>query len=254
MKKLTVMIAVGALTALNASYGELFVNEYSLRIRQQVPRIYDNSTSLGYRKYQGQTIKGTLYIVYDMKDKNQRPRIFVDGLENRTHKMSNGKYITYKTTINNSGDLSGPITRVNLIGNNRTDVFKTASIVFYMDAEPSYNVGKDDEDNSLLCTFSGNGSSSKKKVKAVNQTGNQVRIVDYGKQLVISSVKGVDAGTLGCGCMAYGHKSPTRVAFYFGHTDIVDDVSASFGKWYLTYKSSYVVPESMFPYDSEDFE
>lgn len=249
MKKLVITMTIGALTALNASYGELFVNEYSLRIKQQVPRIYDNNTSQGYRKNQAQTINGVLYMVYDMQDRTKRPRIFVEGLVNKTYKLSNGKNVTYSAIINNSGDLQGPVTRINLIGNNRTKVFKTPSIVFYMDAEPNYNLGPDDEDNSLLCTFAGKGTSTTKRIKATCRLDDAISVVDHGRQQVINTVVGSDAGTLGCGCMAYGHVSPTRVSSWFAYTDIVDDVAATFGDWSLKYKSCYIVPESDFPYE-----
>lgn len=89
------------------------------------------------------------------------PFVTIDWLTNQTHKIR-GKKIGYSCTVNNDGGLDGPITRVNLIGDNKKNVFRTPSIVFYLDAEPDYSVGEDDEDNSLLVTVSGTGSDTVK--------------------------------------------------------------------------------------------
>ena len=206
---------------------------YDLKMVIKVPRIYDNTKSLGYRKYQPQIIKGYLKITY--YSTGQRPTIEITDLYNKTHKMSNGRNITYSVIVNNSGDYEGPITRVNLIGNNKTDVFKTPSVVFYIDAEPSYNIGKDNEDNSLLITLAGSGTCKSFQHYYYQCKNGFISKCKLGKCLAIKTLNGYGAGTLGCGCFAYGHKSPTRIAAACGHTDDVDDVAASFGTWKCSY-------------------
>ena len=193
------------------------VDEYKFTMRVYVPRIYDNTASLGYRKYKQQTVNGTLRLTYESG--TVRPTITVTNLVNRSHKI-NGCNITYTTTVD-SGDYVYP--RINVIGNNRTGVFKTGSIVFHVDANPSYNIGEDVEDNSLLITLAGRANT-----KVVN-----------GRR-VIGTGRGNLAGTLGCGCTAYGHVSPTRVLGVEGPTDEVDDVASVWGTWAIRYQRSYV--------------
>ena len=196
MRKLvTTLIAFTALAASAVTWP--IVDVYDLKMSVKVPRIYNNNTSLGYRKYQSQRITGELRLIYN--DQFSRPTIIVTNLVNNTHKMSNGANVRYSVTVD-EGTYVFP--RINLIGNNRTDVFKTASVCFYIDAEPSYNKGDDDEDNSLLVTMAGTGKTSTSKVKGAR---------------IISTMTGNLAGTLGCGCRAYGHTSPTRLAGPFGY-------------------------------------
>ena len=257
MKKLlfTGLLALGSL--ISPLYGGgtegSITDVYDLRMSVKVPRIYNNTESLGYRKYQAQRIVGELWLVY--KDNHTRPTILVTNLVNKTHKMSNGRYVSYRVNVDNEGTQVYP--RINLIGNNKTDVFKTPSVIFYLDAEPSYNLGDDTEDNSLLVTLAGTGSTSTSIEK-----GNRV----------ISKLTGNLAGTLGCGCTAYGHISPTRVAgpylylvndytfatilpsAFWSHyvsywsciskspdnynVPIIDDVAAVWGTWSAKYNKS----------------
>ena len=229
---------------------EYYVHEYSLKLTQQVPKIFNNTQSKGFRQYTTQRLRGTMWIVYS--DKDTRPMIFVTELVNLSHKLSNGDQVTYKVQVNNNGYLSGPMTRVNLIGNNLSDIFNRASVVFYMDAEPSYNKGEDDEDNSLLLTCAGKGNTVRRSVKVrvyQNKDKNGTlcsSVVDLGINRIINSLSGYDAGTLGCGCHAYGHKSPTRVSSFLGHSDIVDDVASSYGTWRAQYCGSSCYPDDYF--------
>ena len=66
------------------------------------------------------------------------------------------------------------------------------------------------EDNSLYITLAGKGRLSSSKFKFAT---------------------GYVAGTIGCGCSAYGHKSPTRKIGYNGATSVVDDIAAVHGRW-----------------------
>ena len=104
---------------------------------------------------------------------------------------------------------------MNAIGSNKTNRFKTATLCLSIAAEPSYNIGQFDEDTSLYITISGKGT--------INTKG------------LMSKANGYVAGTLGCGCMAYGHKSPTRTIGYNGVTDTVSDVAAVYGTWTLKF-------------------
>ena len=215
--KRKMLTLLGALVAIQVCSAAI-VDEYTFTMFVQVPRIYDNMHSLGSRKYQYQRLKGTLNLTWEAGE--VRPTVTIVGLTNITHRI-NGACISYKTTID-EGTFVYP--RFNVIGNNRTGIFKTGSVVFYVDADPSYNIGEDMEDNSLLLTLSGRSTT-----KVVNG------------RMVFNAVRGYAAGTLGCGCKAYGHTSPTRVMGVEGPTDYVDDVAAVFGSWNMRYKRSYVV-------------
>ncbi len=129
------------------------------------------------------------------------------NMTNKTHKLSNGKNVTYDVAV----DYNKHVTRFNVIGDNRTKTFRKASVCFSIQAEPSYNIGEIDEETSLYVTLAGEG------------------IVDARGRLL--TVSGYAAGTLGCGCKAYGHVSPTRTLGYYGATSQVDDVAAVFGRW-----------------------
>ena len=220
MKKIPMIAAlVTALlmpTTSRADTVECTVDEYKFTMYVYVPRIYDNNLSLGYRKYQRQKITGYLQIAYP--NDGGRPTILVEDLVNKTHKLSNKANITYKCKV----DSGVMYPRVNLIGNNKTCKFLTGAVNFYLDAEPSYNKGEDDEDNSLLITLAGRGYTMP---------------VKGGRRMY--RISGNLAGTLGCGCYAYGHTSPTRVAAWRGPSCIVDDVAAVWGSWAATYTSSY---------------
>lgn len=230
--KKTILVALLGL-GMTAGAVTIQTDVYDFKLVVKVPRVYDNTKSKGYRKYQPQIVKGYLKITY--YSNGQRPSIEITDLYNKTHKMSNGRNVTYSVLVNNSGDLEGPITRVNLIGNNKTDVFKTPSVVLYMDAEPSYNVGEDNEDNSLLMTLAGSGKCKEFQHYYYKCSNGFISKCKLGKCMAIQSLSGYAAGNLGCGCYAYGHKSPTRVAAACGHTDQVDDVAATFGTFKATY-------------------
>lgn len=187
---------------------------YRFRMSLKVPRVYDNSDSRGYRKYQRQTLSGYMSISYDGQDAGSAPTVAVSRLENQKHRIG-GRKITYECTVD---DGSIVLPRVNYVGDNGAGRFRTPTVVFHLDAEPSYNVGEDDEDNSLFVTVSGHGASFSRKVPG-------------GTARIPRRFSGAVAGTLGCGCRAYGHVSPTRVAGPCGATDAVDDVAPVHGTW-----------------------
>lgn len=133
-----------------------------------------------------------------------------DSFVNKTHKLSNGKNVTYRVELDS--DACWP--KFNAIGSNKTGVFKTASVCFAIGAEPSYNIGEYDEDTSLFITLAGKG-----KVTAKGRI----------------AASGYAAGSLGCGCMAYGHVSPTRKIGEHGVTAVVVDVAAVHGTWRMKF-------------------
>lgn len=80
-------------------------------------------------------------------------------LVNITHKLSNGKHVTYNGFLDTSKTLV-----VAAMGNNKQKKFDVASICFSLKAEPSYNIGPFDEDTSLYVTLSGKGKIKNGKV------------------------------------------------------------------------------------------
>jgi len=189
------------------------VDVYDFRMRLKVPRVYDNTDSLGYRKYQTQTIKGRIAVTYD--EEERYPQISFLWMTNMTHKVGKS-YVSYDAKV--SDDV---IPRMNFIGNNKTGVFKTPTMIFGLVCEPSYALTEANEDNSLYLVLAGFGTS---KV--------------YKGARVASFVSGNVAGSIGCGCSDYGHTSPTRVAGECGpECDEPDDVCAVKGTWNIRHNA-----------------
>lgn len=171
---------------------------YDFRLTLKVPVIIDNMESLGRRKYKNQQIVGSFAVHYSSdKDGDRQIDFAIPALTNRNYKIR-GTNVTYETTLDN-------VTWV-AIGSNRSNIFNVGSVAFSMDADPSYNVGDDEPDNTLVLTVAG-----------------------YGKQF--GAFRGFAAGQLGCGCRAYGHVSPTRQLGPQGATDKVQDIAACFGQF-----------------------
>lgn len=204
-------IALAASALLSASAQSKQVTDaYNFKMTLDVPRIYDNMESKGYRKYQKQTITGQMYLTYDDAAATS-PTVSFSKLVNQTHKVS-GEKVTYDAVITED---TFPV--VNAIGSNKTGEFRIPSVSFEIEALPSYAITAPDEDNSLYVTISGKGKSA---------------IV--GNCRVIRSLSGSVAGTIGCSCRVYGHVSPTRVMGAYGPTGYVSDIAAVFGTWKAT--------------------
>lgn len=106
------------------------------------------------------------------------------------------------------------------VGSNKTLKFKQGGACFSFVADPSYNIGEIQEDNSLYLELSGHG-----KLK-----GN-----------VLKNLRGVVRGKIGCGCTVYGHVSPTRL--FKGYlTDIVYDVAPVDGAFKAVFKKRQIGP------------
>ena len=187
---------------------------YSFQMTLKVPQVLDNSESMGYRKFQPQIIRGTMVIQW--KTDNTYDIVFGD-LKNRSFKVAK-KFITYK------GETDGYMISPNYtyIGSNKRNTFTIPALAFYAEFLPSYALSDVGEDNSFLLLIAGKGGSSLKK-------NLNARIA--------TSFRGYVTGTQGCGCMEYGHVSPTRRAGAMGATDIVVDAVATFGTWRATWKS-----------------
>jgi len=155
---------------------------YSVKMTLHVPRVYNNTKSRGYRKYQRQTVKGHLRVTTDGKTE---PQVEAYGFYNATHRVG-GVNVRYAGTVTDA--------IFHAIGNNGTGKFKTASVCLSVDLDPSYNVGIDEPDNALVITMSGKGTAKR--------------------------IAGNVAGQIGCGCRAYGHVSPTRIMWTDAVTDI----------------------------------
>ena len=189
------------------------VDTYILNLSLKVPQVLSNTNSKGYRKYKNQLIKGNMYIIW-MSDGNFK--IEFSGLENQNFKVG-GKKVTYIGTE----VINVVSSRFNWIGSNKTDVFKTPCLSFYLELEPSYAQGGNTEDNSFYLMMAGMGVSSYR--------------ANY-KSRIAYSLSGYASGTQGCGCSEYEHKSPTRTAKIYGPSDSPEDVVATFGKWSAKWK------------------
>lgn len=201
----TTMFAVSLVCT--ASFAKTVTDVFNFKMTLEVPRIYDNMQSKGYRKYQKQTVKGKMFLTYD--DASDAPAVIsFSDIWNTRHKV-NGAAVTYTVTPDESVQ-----SFVNVIGHNRTMDFHTASVCFGVIAEPSYIWGAPEEDNSLYVTLAGSGRTS--KVKGAR---------------VIRKMSGTVSGAIGCGCSFYGHVSPTRMMGAYGPSATVVDVASVFGRW-----------------------
>lgn len=190
-------------TANDALDAKSYFQKYAITMNVWIPRVYDNMNSLGYRKYERQRIKGNLQLEYDSDGNMSNVSSIV--LTNFTHRMSDGSYVTYEGYLNDSM----PCIFV-AIGSNKSNIFRTTSICFSIVAEPSYNIGEVDEDTSLYITLSGKGNIRKSQ---------------------IGMAQGLVSGTIGCGCYAYGHISPTRTIWWWGVSSNVIDIASVYGNW-----------------------
>ncbi len=169
------------------------VARYAVTMTLYVPRVYDNAASLGRRVYKHQRIVGTA--VVSRVEGEIEPNVSF-SLVNKSHKV-NGKSVDY--------DCEVLLARWHVVGDNRTDVFRRASVEIEMEAVPSYIRDADfstlSEDDTLVLTLAGSGNKR--------------------------HLSGAVAGTMGCGCHAFGHVSPTRSLFSW---DVVD-VAAVWGRF-----------------------
>lgn len=138
----------------------------------------------------------------------------VNSLVNRTHRI-NGTPISYEC-YEYPYDYHDAL--VVGIGNNRTGRFNQGGAEFAFQADPSYNIGAVDEDNTLILELSGYGVL---------------------KGDILKSIKGAVKGQIGCGCQEYGHVSPTRLFLGF-LTDSVVDVAPLYGTFSATFKNRSV--------------
>lgn len=189
------------------------IDVYDFTAYVKVPRVYDNSNSTGYRKYQTQKIKGQLAVRYE--DEYFPTIVFLD-LYNTTHKVGNS-FVTYNCHVNDDFLYH----RLNFIGSNKTKEFKTPSICLFLEAYPNYAKGSPSEDNSLYLMIAGSGNS-----------------MTYRNATVAKHIHGKIAGTIGCSCSTYGHMSPTRVACEYGASESVDDVCSVYGTFCMRYNKS----------------
>ena len=96
-------------------------------------------------------MKGKLLLIYTDDGETV---VKVKDLENRTHKV-NGKRVTYEC-YENFNDNNGVL--VVGVGSNKTLKFNQGGVKFSFTADPSYNIGGVEEDNTLMLWLSGHGS------------------------------------------------------------------------------------------------
>lgn len=228
MKKFLVFSLLAALSS--SLFAVTSVDVYDFKMRLKVPRIYDNMTSQGSRKWQTQVIYGQMLVNYNTDD--IAPIITFKNCVNKTH-VIDGKHVSYLC----EEGFDEVVRRWVVMGSNKTGSFKNGSCFFYADFEPSYNIGDDEPDNSLLLYFGGYGTLAKVK----SACGPCSDCPCDGQVWKVKKWRGYCVGHMGCGCRAYGHTSPTRVLGFCGPVcDWVSDVAAiPMGQWYATYRYSY---------------
>ena len=155
MRKLLILVALFCLFI--SGYTKLrevtpvAMDTYDIVLSLRVPQVFSNTTSLGYRKYHRQTIKGNMSIIW-MSDGSFSFEF--NNLVNKTFKVGGGA-VTYQGI--EGRNIVYP--RLNWIGNNKSDSFKTPCLSFYLELEPSYSKGGNNEDTSFYLLLSGKGGS-----------------------------------------------------------------------------------------------
>lgn len=210
------LTAFASLSLSLVALSDTVVDVYKFKMRLKVPQVLENTTSRGYRKFKSQTVAGYLLVYYH--DDGTIEFGFTD-LYNKNFKVG-GAAVTYEALV----DPDKVYPRLNYIGDNAKESFKTATMSLYAEFIPSYSKGGGGEDNSFLLTFAGKGSTSTSLVRGCR---------------LPRTFTGNCAGTQGCGCAAYTHKSPTRRASACGPTLEETDVAACWGTWTATFVKKF---------------
>ena len=136
------------------------VDTYRFKMSIYLPRIYENAQSLGYRKYQKQSLTGELSIIYRG---SEPPKFKVEKLVNNTQRG-----ISYEC-YSESGEswIDGMVVA---LGSNKTKKWNQSGMKFSFWADPSYNIGDLGEDNSMFLDLSGKGTFTKKSLGTVPNT------------------------------------------------------------------------------------
>lgn len=181
---------------------------YDVKLYADMPRVYDNMSSIGYRKYQRQQIVGQMYVMYD---KNDQITLWFSQFTNKTYKI-NGDPVTYEVLFD-----SESLHNFSWCGNNKTGKFTRPNCNFAISMIPSYKIGSemlDDVHLQISCT-----KGSKRKISICGQDA-----------IIASLLSGYCAGQIGCNCKAWGHISPTRMWGFFGPNCTVTDIASVNGK------------------------
>ena len=93
MNKKTLLSAIAGVFSVVMAANAQIVDTYAFTMNLNIPRIYNNNDSLGYRKYQPQKLTGELLFVYS--ESYRKVDVKIKGLYNRTHKVG-GKPVTYE--------------------------------------------------------------------------------------------------------------------------------------------------------------
>ena len=226
MKHCIVSLALAAcLVPVPAPAETEVVDTYKITMRLQVPEIVDNMASLGRRRFRTHRLEGSVEVAYSSPQ--SAPRVRFSALTNRSYTVG-GVPVTYSAVADSVVWAA--------IGDNARGTFKVPAVAMSVEADPSYNVGDDEPDNTLLLRLAGRGSSFKR-------------------------LSGYAAGQLGCGCMAYGHLSPTRIAYapYVGpywwcwtprySYPHATDIASCWGAWSMKFVAR---EEREAPVDTED--
>lgn len=196
---------------MNLMFAALF-DVYALTMSLAVPQVFDNTQSAGYRKYQTQKVTGEVKVSYD--GNGNMTGISCGTLKNHKFKVG-GKNVTYQVFV---GETPSWV----YIGSNRKDKFTTPCVMMELECEPSYALKGLTNDSALILVLAGKGSAKTCKGS----------VYPY-------KFSGGVAGTLGCGCADYGHKSPTRKIGFIGpKKDEVSDIAPVYGSFTMKYKRS----------------
>lgn len=214
MRNLAIMLIAATCLcgrAMPAEGESYVVDSYDFYMRLKIPAIKNNLDSLGSRELKWQRIYGTVHIGY--VSPQSEPVVWLDGLYNRDYKIG-GKNVTYQPAVTKAS--------LHAIGSNLTQKFKVVMPSMEMTLNPSYNIGDDEPDNTLILKLAGDGSAKK--------------------------MTGYVTGDVGCGCYAYGHTSPTRIVYwpwvssryvsYYGRWfyPCVVDIAPTYGRFVMKFR------------------
>lgn len=200
-------------------FSDQYTDVYDVKMKLNIPRVVDNTQSLGYRKYQAQLISGQMFMTYGDYGVE---KVCFSKFINYTHKV-NDIYVTYQVVMDEDS-----LHNFSWCGDNSKQEFFAPNFNMTIEMTPSYKKGSEMLDDiylSIACTHS--------IVKTDMHNDDYVHIVYY--------MKGYCTGQIGCNCTAWGHISPTRIWGWCGPTYITTDIASIIGQIQIRWNTRYII-------------